>query len=271
MSKQRLLTFFFNPQYQIEDNSFIDSRMQFIKKEWLTFKLDAHHKIIIQLNINTAIECCDQADVYFVRYHQKILISCGTINEDIEYFINSLACALNQEHQFYQNHDQNIGYLWNFIWNKKNKNDQYSNENQIEREKLLPYLAFGNNIFAAWIYNDEHNNIIFTITPVFKSWLPRRKQPKYNTFVAWMKKTYKPIFTRIISNEIADEWYHQATKINQVIKHNIETFGILAEERHNKKIAETKANGTYEALMAEYDAIAKKQKEFELSLKNRNL
>jgi hypothetical protein len=242
----------------------VDPRMQFTKNEYLTFKLNEHEKIIIKFNVNDVLHCCYRAKFFFVRYNHKILLQDWTINEDLKQFIQVLDPAIKCQLSINSEFTNEIGHLWNYVCNKKKSHDRFSEKTKKERKKFTPYLAFQRHDFTTWIYNDSNGNIIFKITPLFKSWKPRRKQPKYITFLHWMKN-YKPILIRIIPKDIAEQWLDQANQIYNVVKNNIEIIGLISMEEKELEIEQAKANGTYDeqAIKIANDELAQKQREID--------
>ena len=197
-----------------------DSKIQFIKQEWLTFTLNPTEKITILLNVKDVIHCCYHAGILFTQYNHKILLTHWEIQENIERFIKNLDLAINNQLVLSSELNQDIGYAWNFICKKKNINDEYSDETFDERAKLTPYQVFSDHNFATWIYNDFDGNIILKITPLFPKGKPRNRIAKYHTFLHWMKK-YKPKIRTVIPKGVAMKWLEQAQQINDIVKNNI--------------------------------------------------
>ena len=73
---------------------------------------------------------------------------------------------------------------------------------------------------STWLYNDEHGNIIFELTPVYP-WFDSKPESG-ETFIKyseWMKN-YQPILTRTISKETAQQWIKQIDELIKVVKKN---------------------------------------------------
>ena len=242
----------------------IDPRIQFIKKEYLTFTLSEHEKIIIYLSVDDVIHCCYRAEIFFMQYNHKILLSNWTINENIEEFLQVLKLATKNELHLNPEFTNEIGNLWNYICKKKNYHDEYSDETERERSLLTPYIAFNNYEFALWIYNDPSDNIILKITPLFPKGKPRNKIAKYNSFLHWMK-SYKPISIRILPKDIAQQWLDQATQIDDAIKNNIKIINLMGKEKNEREVLEAQLNCTYDeqVIMAKNEEIANRQRTFD--------
>ncbi len=195
--------------------------MQFVKRDWLKFIINANQKIVIEFATDDVIHCCYWAKIYFVYYNHKILLTKYDLVDNIRQFIKvldlTLQHALILDAKFYQD----IGFLWNFICRKPYSRDQYSDQAFLERDQFNSYLVFSSSDFATWLYNDHKGNIILQITPMFPIGNPRNKIPKYNTFLHWMKTSYTSKVTCIISQDTARRWFEQLKKINDVAQHNI--------------------------------------------------
>lgn len=200
----------------------IDPAVEFLKKEWLSFVVNEYEKIVVQFDIEDVVHCCSQVRIFYVYYNHKILLSNWEFQENIEHFITILHAALQDQLIVHsQEHEQELGYVWNFICKKKNIHDEYSDTTFEEREKLKPYLIFDNHDFATWMYNDKQGAIFLKITPMFPKGKPRKRITKYHTFLWWMKTKYKPKLIRILSRQTVADWLEQAQLIAKTIQTNV--------------------------------------------------
>ena len=198
----------------------LNSKFKFMEKEQLVFKLNNSEKIIVQFPINDIIHCCYRADIYFAQYNHKILLTSWMLKDNIEKFKNVLELALQNKLFLPPEFTDEIGYLWNFIYKKKNIKDEYSDETFAESVKFNKYKIFEGYDYTVWMYNHLNGNIYLKITPLFPKGKPRNKIAKYNTFLSWMNKCYKPKLERIISKDIVMQWLDQANLILKTIDEN---------------------------------------------------
>jgi hypothetical protein len=118
-----------------------------------------------------------------------------------------------------------LGYQWCKYLKKNDRKDLvYGDE-----DTGIPWVGYKYTLFetchgidrpASWLYNDERGNIIFELTPVYPWYYS--KPGSGETFIKYSKwmKTYKPILTRTISKETAQQWIKQIDDLIKVVKKN---------------------------------------------------
>lgn len=74
--------------------------------------------------------------------------------------------------------------------------------------------------FIIWIYNDDHNNIIFEVTPEYPRCIDQENEIEVKNYQNWMK-SYQPLLISIISQETAQQWLKQAETILEEINKNM--------------------------------------------------
>ena len=188
-----------------------------MNKNLLTFKLNDHAKIIIQLHHqNDVIDAGYEARLYFIHYNHRLLLSYSFVRTDIGELRKLLNKALNDELQADEIFTQDIGYSWNHTLNQKDISNGIFGENFDILNYYKPWSAGR----CTWIYNNEQGNIVFEITPLYPhTYTYKKRKRSYNYFLKWMQ-FYKPIYKQIISREIAQQWIDQANQIIAEIDKN---------------------------------------------------
>jgi hypothetical protein len=189
-----------------------------MNKELLTFILNNHAKIIIQLHYpEDIIDASYDTRLYFIYYNHRYLLSYFCLRSNISEFKKILNKALNNKLQLTEYFAQNIGYYWNNALNKKNTSEKFGADYY-----ALKYYTPWYSDQCIWIYNDQYKNIILEITPLYPyTYAYKKRKPSYNYFLKWMQK-YKPIYKQIISKDIVQQWIDQATEILNEIDKNTE-------------------------------------------------
>jgi hypothetical protein len=189
-----------------------------MNKELLTFKLNDHVKIIIQLHhLINVIEASYEAHIYFIQDNHKILLRNGSVLSSLERLKTNLSKAYYNNLQLDKKLAENIGYYMNEAVNQEYETEEVFGPNY---SILTDYRIWAYSDISTWIYNDSKKNIILEITPSYPYEYVEKEMP-YDYFLQWMK-SYKPIFKVIISQEIAQQWIEQANLIITEIDKNTE-------------------------------------------------
>jgi len=179
-------------------------------KEKLIFKLDE------PLN---KVHCCYDVPIIFYHDNNQILLSTGSIHENIVTLHSLLTKALKNDLKLHKSITQDIGYLYNeelqgnpgLFYTKLEERDYWIGNN---------YLLWSHK-FATWLYNDNDGNIILEITPIYPGiFIDPAETANGTTYEKWIEG-YKPCFTQKIPLDIAENWLKQASSILKVIDENI--------------------------------------------------
>lgn len=208
----------FNILQSIIDDHHVKYYFKIAPKDLRTFTISDNVKIVIQLNHPyDQLHCCYTPTIHFMQYNHKMSINKGTDARDLtEQFIKILDKCLQNKLPL-PDGIQDLGIVAN----------QYHNQNPKENvpykpcDLLYEYVIVDHDYFMM-LYNDEHGNIVLQISPAY----PFRnrygnKKPSYNHFLRWMKESYKPKATFIISKDIAETWLSQLHQILEIITINI--------------------------------------------------
>lgn len=205
-------------------------------KDLRTFSINQHEKISIELNhAHDQLHCCYFPSIYFKHYNHKLQLNKNNDARDvIEILISSLEQAL-QNKLLLPDEIQDLGTFANHFYNPKDQNNFYSSKEYDEAYKLVQKYKILDHDYFAFLYNNMYGNIILQISPAYPLRRVRKhRKPSYNNFLHWIKKSYKPKFTRIISKNIAENWLAQSRQILTIINNNIhEAFRDASTEEKN--------------------------------------
>lgn len=209
-----------------------------MNKKLLIFTLDNHEKLEILLNNkNDIIHCCYEASMALSINNENMIVSNSTITNYAERLHDKLALAINNKLRLDSSIIQGLGYYWNQWLNEDNPDLFYLQDQDSKYWIGINYFLWGTsggavNKFATWLYNDAQGNIIFEVTPLFPGTLVDWNDPvEMQAYQEWMKKKYKPFFTRIIPKDLAMQWLGQADTILTTIRENVK---ILKEKYENE-------------------------------------
>ena len=186
------------------------------------FPFSDHEYIEIKMqSIEDALHCCTQIPmIYHMQSSQEILLSIGSVKNNMYMFAKLLRKALANSLKLDASIHTNIGYLFN--------QDLY--EVQDDVRSTLKYEQFGVLEFwvgqsyklwsyqsASWLYNDNTGTIVFEITPLY---IPKNKQFDEENYQEFMKN-YIPIYTTTISHETAQIFLQKAETILHELEDHI--------------------------------------------------
>ncbi|MCX5922997.1 MAG: hypothetical protein NTU89_00345 [Candidatus Dependentiae bacterium] len=196
----------------------------------LRFNIDETKKEAIVIN-----EPIDAIVLYdFINIHfsgeKKYELAQDCFDHVVEEFKYTIKKAINEKSRLHPSLYNNgqislLGYQWCKYLKKNDRKDLvYGNE-----DTGIPWIGYKYTLFetshdidtpASWLYNDEHGNIIFELTPVYPWYYS--KPGSGETFIKyseWMK-TYQPILIRTISKQTAKQWLKQIDDLIKVVKKN---------------------------------------------------
>jgi hypothetical protein len=200
-----------------------------MNKFFLNFILNASEKIVIGLeDALNDVDYCYRTDIVLLEQNQKILLSTDTLHYDMERFSTFLQKALNNQLQLHESITQDIGYLCNEYYQKKdgfvihNFND--GGPDWIGYQYHLWEASRNNTRIMTWLYNNTDGAIIFEVTPCYPYFFCEpEEEPNYIPYDEWIK-TYKPYLIKKIPKKIAQEWLDQAKLIVKTIEKNVEKW-----------------------------------------------
>lgn len=195
------------------------------------FQYNDMESIVIELELpRSEIHCCTEAPIFFYMGDLKFLLENWMISFNVPILSVLLTQALNRQLLLDASIKQDIGYLYaqyRFLTYYQNTLeqtgflfvDQLNGRDWIGRK----YLAWGHEV-ALWIYNDVADNIVLEFTPMYKG--PKFDQEEEFDTLPFEQflKTYKPLCTRILASNIAQQWLAQANSILDQIAANTARF-----------------------------------------------
>ena len=171
-------------------------------------------------SIAESLHCCTQIPMIYKTPLQEILMSVGSVKNNMYMFAKLLRKALANTLPLDSSIHENIGYFYN----------QDLHEISAEIRGNLKYEIFGALEFwvgqsyqlwayrsASWLYNDKNGDIVFQITPLYFSENKNFDAQEYQEFM----KNYAPILTKIIPKPTAEVWLHKAESILHEIEDSI--------------------------------------------------
>lgn len=157
-------------------------------------------------SIEESLHCCTQIPMIYKTSTQEILMSIGSVKNNMYMFAKLLRKALANNLKLDASIQENIGYLYNKDLHEGRSDLKYENFGQIEfwvgeSYKLCSYRS------ASWLYQDVKGDLIFQITPLFFSQHQNHfDETEYQNFM----KNYAPILTRTLCQETAQLWLQKA-------------------------------------------------------------
>ena len=204
----------------------------------IVFSLNETEKIVIELHdaINR-IHCCSDASIFFVQGVQQYLLEKWMLSFNIPILSSLLSQALKNKLPMHKLIMEDLGYLYaqyrfysadrimlgklGFVFEKVDGQYSWMGEK---------YLLWAYDM-AAWLYNDTDGNIVLELAPVYKgNRFDEEGETDFTDYDAFLKN-YKPLFTRVIPRDVAQQWLDQANKILQHIADNVERFAKEAESK----------------------------------------
>ncbi len=174
-------------------------------------------------SIEEALHCCTQIPMIYTMPSQEILLSVGSVKNNMYLFAKLLRKALANNLKLDSSIDKNIGYFFNQDLHEGRGNLKYEKFGEIEFWVGQSYQLWAYRS-ASWLYNNKHGDIVFEITPLYLPENQNFDQQKYQEFM----KNYAPICTKIIPQSIVESWLQKA----ECILHEIEDH-IHAGHNHN--------------------------------------
>jgi hypothetical protein len=176
------------------------------------------------------IDCCSDACIIFCYDKYKIKVASDTIKYNISGLEYLLTKALNKKLKLHKSITKDIGYLYNqnlrAVYTKKTKTHSELTYKKVENIDVWAgedYQLFCYDP-ATWLYNDNGDNIILEMTPVypwhFYELDDAQQQKNYIPYEEWIKN-YKPLLIRTIPKDVVEQWLHQAQEILKKIEENI--------------------------------------------------
>ena len=183
-------------------------KFQFSDMEYIEIKMHS---------LQEALHCCTQIPMIYCMPSQEILLSIGSVKNNMYMFAKLLRKALVQNLKVDASIQKDIGYLYNQDLHEGRSDLKYETFGALEfwvgeSYKLWAYQS------ASWLYNDKDGNIVFKITPVY---IPENQifnQIKYQEFM----NRYAPLHTKIISHETAQILLHKAESLLHDIEDHIQ-------------------------------------------------
>ena len=203
-----------------------------------TFQLSEAEKIVIGLDDQSEMmHCCYEAPVFFVGESERLQIDCDSVRSCMEHLQYLLMKALNNELQLHESIQNNLGYLYTqykFYWYDSSILETmgfvFEDNKGKKRWVGKGLLLFAHDV-AVWIYNDSKKDIVLEFTPWYKgNRFDEEGETDFTNYDAFLKN-YKPLFTRVIPRDVAQQWLDQANKILQHIADNVERFAKEAESK----------------------------------------
>lgn len=203
----------------------------------ITLQLKVMEKIVIHLlEPLSTINCYSNAAIFFLQDNNQYELandSTFSLRDNIQELIWLLSKALKNElhlHPSLSNKStmRDIGYFFNEFRQSKPDIVYETDENGEAGDWVGMRYMLGGVKVAAWIYNNDEGDIIFSITPSFPGkptyhfqQEPFSEDEKTNSlwYEQWIKN-YKPILIRKIPKEIAKKWLNQAENILKTIDKN---------------------------------------------------
>jgi hypothetical protein len=184
------------------------------------FKINEKEKIITSLKYPLdEIDCCDNGILILkLKNNKKILF-----NDALYYGIQKLCVMLQKTLQYQLLIDESITDI-GYLYNEEIQNKSGLFYTQLEGRKFWigrMYHLWTYKDITTWIYNDNDQNIIFEVTPIYPgNFSTSKKAANIILYNDWIK-TYKPYFIGIIAKEIAEQWIEKASGIINQIDKNI--------------------------------------------------
>ncbi|AXK60436.1 hypothetical protein [Candidatus Chromulinivorax destructor] len=198
-----------------------------MKYDMLKFILNSSEYFFINLhNTNDVIDCCYRTSIFLNLNNNQTEIANEDIQEYSERFDLLLTLALSQELKLHISIKKDLGFYWNQDMNEKNPAIFYEQgDGHLDwiGTKYLLWSTSGEAFqqFGTWLYNDKFGNIIFEVTPIYpKTFINKEDPVEVKAYQEWMKKSYKPFYTRIIPKEVAEQWLKQCKLLLQTIHDN---------------------------------------------------
>lgn len=204
----------------------------------IIFQLNELEKIVIEFDdASIMMNCCHEVPIFFIGQSERLQIDCDSVRSCTEHLQCLLLRALNNELQLHHSIQNNIGYLYTqykFYWYDSSILETmgfvFEDNKGKKRWVGKKHLLFAYDI-AVWIYNDSNGNIVLEFTPWYTgNNFDEEGETDFTQYDAFLK-SYKPLFTRVISREVAARWLNQANQILQQIADNVEP---LAEKKESK-------------------------------------
>jgi hypothetical protein len=192
----------------------------------IVFKLNELERIVIELDdISVMMDCCCEVPLLFFKGLEKIQIDLDSVRSYMRGLISSLTQALDNQliphesiahdwgllyaHYSFYCFDRAISKRLGIVLDVKN--------NWIGNKHLL----FAYDI-AVWVYNDVSGAIKLDFTPWYSgNYFDFEGETDFTQYDQFLKD-YKPLFTRTIPREIAQQWLDQANSILKQIADNSE-------------------------------------------------
>jgi|SRR5579872_2427792 len=195
----------------------------------LVFSLNKTEMIVVEFQDDIdKMHCCSEAPIFFVQGAQKYMLENWTLSFNIPILSSLLNLVLKNELQLHALITKDLGYLYaqykfysadrtmlekiGFVFEQVNGQYSWVGER---------YLVWAYDM-AVWLYNDGNGDIVLELTPVYKGnkfdFDGETDFTQYEQFL----RDYKPLFTRTLSREVAQQWLEQANSILRQMTENSE-------------------------------------------------
>jgi hypothetical protein len=199
-----------------------------MKNHEIVFTLNKKEKIIVELMEPLVLIGCGQGvPIFFMQGSGKVKIDSDDMRWDMNSLSSLLTAALRNRLTLHESIKENIGYLYaqlvfyGFDRHMAKKQGLIFDE---EDEWVgTKHLLFAYDI-AIWIYNDQQGAIILEFTPWYKgNYFDFEGETDFTQYEQFLKD-YKPLFTRTLPRDVAQQWLDQANSILKQITENSERF-----------------------------------------------
>ena len=169
--------------------------------------------------------------------NQKICIAERIAADFFESFINSVHKSLNCALTLDKSINQNLGFMYNEYCQEKKGFVMVSTDDH----SSMYWIGLNYNIWSTynttkpmltiWLYNDQNNNIIFEITPLYR-WSFKPDEPENPDFITYEEfmKDYQPVIRRVVPRDVAIDWLDQAMQVYRSLFKTEEDFIIACKK-----------------------------------------
>lgn len=182
------------------------------------FTFDNHvERIVVSLKHMSAEDfCCWIVPILVMVGRKNIFLVEDDLRENMLIFLELLQRAIINELPLHSSINQDVGYLFNQYMYHRGQEKNFSDESVIVYDSCDVWVGkvsqlWGNGNQTSWIYNDNNEQVVFEVTPVYYGDF---SSDDFNDqeFYEWMSK-YKPIFVQKISKKTLQKWIKIADQL----------------------------------------------------------
>jgi hypothetical protein len=194
----------------------------------ILFSLTQTESMVLVLEESlTEVHCCYEAPVFFRGKEGEFLLSDDTVRHHMYKLVSLLTKSLSNGLLCHKSLHLNIGSLFTRYRFYSFDQDMAEKQGLIfdEEDEWVgtKHLLFAYDI-AVWIYNDQQSAIILEFTPWYKgNYFDFEGETDFTQYEQFLKD-YKPLFTRTLPRDVAQQWLDQANSILKQITENSERF-----------------------------------------------